>query len=99
MYVNPRLNRLQRNLITLGQLKEKYGSLTCYFHSPVESAVDEVVRKCMVKTVERKAPKRLLLTFSRSRMGNFEESTEVLQLPDGSRSEWYSRLTEEFYIK
>ena len=58
-----------------------------------------LVRKCMVKTVERKAPKRLLLTFSRSRMGNFEESTEVLQLPDGSRSEWYSRLTEEFYIK
>ncbi len=49
MYVNPRLNRFQRNLITLGQLKEKYGSLTCYFHSPVESAVDEVVRKCMVK--------------------------------------------------
>lgn len=49
VYINPRLNRFQRNLITLGQLKEKYGSLTCYFHSPVGEAVDEIVRKCEIK--------------------------------------------------
>ena len=58
-----------------------------------------LVRKGMVQPVVRRAPNRLLRTLSRSRMGNFEESTEVLQLPVGSRSEWYSRLTEEFYIQ
>ena len=89
------------------RLLTEHGFLSIVVPTEVFGRVEEeayykgftLVRKCMVKTVERKAPKRLLLTFSRSRMGNFEESTEVLQLPDGSRSEWYSRLTEEFYIK
>jgi len=50
-YVNPRLNRFQKNRISLGQLKEKYGHLTCYFHTEpaFEEYVEQEVRKCEIK--------------------------------------------------
>lgn len=51
LYVNPRLNQLTKPKVTLGQLKEKYGSLTCYFHTSdaFEEFVDNEVRKCEIK--------------------------------------------------
>lgn len=57
-------------------------------------------RKCLVKTTPQKAPKRVLLELMK--MGasqQFESSTECMLNPDGSRSEWYSALTREFYIR
>lgn len=56
-------------------------------------------RRCGVKTVERKSPKRYLLAFSKSRTGEFEDSLEVLMKQGQNRSEWYAELTKDFYIK
>lgn len=56
------------------------------------------VKQCAVKTVERKAPKRYLLTFSRHRGKELENTTETMMSSDGSRSEWYAKITDEFYL-
>lgn len=50
-YVNPILNKIDKPKITLGQLKEKYGSLRCYFHTPdaYEEYVETQVRICEIK--------------------------------------------------
>lgn len=56
------------------------------------------VKQCAVKTVERKAPKRYLLTFSRHRGKELENTTETMMSNDGSRSEWYAKITDEFYL-
>lgn len=59
-----------------------------------------LARQCSVRTVPRKAPKRVLLTFVRSSSGpvTTEAETLVLQNPDGSRSEAYTELTKAFYL-
>lgn len=57
-----------------------------------------LVRRCAVKTVARKAPKRYLLSFARSRRENFEDMTVVMMEGDGERSEWYARITDDFYL-
>lgn len=49
-----------------------------------------------VQTVERKQPKRAIAEFSRQRIEAAEERL-ILQ-KDGSRSEQYSRLCEDFYL-
>lgn len=51
MYINPRLNKFQRNKITLGQLKEKFGELRCYFHvsEAYSEYVEKEIRKCEIK--------------------------------------------------
>lgn len=55
-------------------------------------------RVCMVKTVPRKAVSRCLLEYGRRPPLRFEEMEECLNNADMTRSEWYSRLTEEFYL-
>lgn len=57
-----------------------------------------LTRKCGVKTVERKQPKRYLLAFRKRRLAPLEE--EVCTMTDslGNRSPWYAKITEEFYI-
>ena len=57
-----------------------------------------LVRQCAVKTVERKQPKRYLLAFSRHRNGELENATEIMMNQDGNRSEWYAKITDEFYL-
>lgn len=57
-----------------------------------------LVRRCAVKTVERKAPKRFLLAFSRHRNKEMEDAVEVMLDASGKRSDWYVKLTDEFYI-
>lgn len=57
------------------------------------------IRKCAVKTVERKCPRRYLLSYSRDITGEYEETTECLDGGDGKRSEWYTRLTKDFYVR
>lgn len=57
-----------------------------------------LVRQCAVKTVERKQPKRYLLTFARYRKGDIEMATETMMDATGNRSEWYAKITDEFYL-
>ena len=55
-------------------------------------------RVCMVKTVQRKAASRCLLEYGRRPPLRFEEMEECLNNADMTRSEWYSRLTQDFYL-
>ena len=57
-----------------------------------------LVRKCGVKTVARKAPKRYLLSFARHRAGVADERVEIMTDSAGNRSPWYAEITEEFYL-
>lgn len=57
-----------------------------------------MARKCMVKTVSRKVAKRCLLAFSLIRPADFEASEVTMLDPEGKKSEWYRKLTEEFYL-
>ncbi|MDE7166684.1 MAG: methyltransferase [Bacteroidaceae bacterium] len=57
-----------------------------------------VRRKCAVRTVARKEPKRQMLSFSRDRNGFAETEELILQEPDGSRTPAYASLTKDFYL-
>lgn len=57
-----------------------------------------LVRQCGVKTVERKQPKRYLVAFSKRRTGMLDKCTEIMTDSEGNRSEWYAKITEEFYL-
>lgn len=57
-----------------------------------------LVRSCSVKTVERKKPKRMLLAFCRDGKRTLVSEEHILNAADGQRSEWYSKLTGEFYL-
>lgn len=57
-------------------------------------------RRCAIRTTPRKQPKRYLVAFCRqSNNCNMETGNECLMNADGTRSEWYSQLTDGFYIK
>lgn len=58
-----------------------------------------LVRQCGVKTVERKQPKRYLVAFSKRRAGMMDKCTEIMTDSEGNRSEWYAKITEEFYLE
>ena len=58
-----------------------------------------LTRKCAVKTVPRKSPKRYLLAFAKQMPTDLEDGEATLMNADGSRSEWYSELTYDFYIR
>lgn len=56
-------------------------------------------RLLLIRTTPRKAPRRLIAEFTRSRPASSPEPiTLTLQGPDGSRSEQYSELTKDFYL-
>ena len=57
-----------------------------------------LIRKCGVKTVERKQPKRFMLSFAKHRISPYEEHVEMMMDSQGNRSEWYRKITEEFYL-
>ncbi|MBO4612499.1 MAG: methyltransferase [Bacteroidaceae bacterium] len=57
-----------------------------------------LVRQCRICTVKSKPPKRVMLSFSRMGKGDNSYETLVLQERDGSRSEAYRKLTEDFYL-
>lgn len=57
-----------------------------------------MVRRCDVKTVERKTPKRSLLAFAKHRVGSMDYRMECMMGSDGNRSPWYVKLTEDFYL-
>ena len=57
-----------------------------------------LICKCGVKTVERKQPKRFMLSFAKHRISPYEEHVEIMVDSQGNRSEWYRKITEEFYL-
>lgn len=57
-----------------------------------------LIRKCGVKTVERKQPKRFMLSFAKHRISPYEEHVETMMDSQGNRSEWCRKITEEFYL-
>lgn len=57
-----------------------------------------LIRKCGVKTVERKQPKRFMLSFAKHRILPYEEHVKTMMDSQGNRSEWYRKITEEFYL-
>lgn len=59
-----------------------------------------LLRRCFVKTVERKPPRRLLLSFGKHpATDGMENTTQLLQTATGERSPWYAQLTGDFYVK
>lgn len=57
-----------------------------------------LVKLCSIKTVERKKPKRVLLAFGKDVKCAPATEEVVLNAAGGQRSEWYAKLTEEFYL-
>ena len=57
-----------------------------------------LIRKCGIKTVVRKQPKRFMLSFAKHRISPYEEHVETMMDSQGNRSEWYRKITEEFYL-
>lgn len=61
-----------------------------------------LARVCAVHTTPRKPVRRYLLTFRRQGLRaegwRLEADEQVLTDDGGGRSEWYSRLTEDFYL-
>lgn len=51
LYINPLLNKIEKPKIRLGQIKEKYGELRCYFDTAeaYQEYVDQEVRKTELK--------------------------------------------------
>ena len=58
-----------------------------------------LVEDLAVKTTIKKSPKRHLLLFSKQRPMEVRCSEQLLQNPDGSRSLWYQKLSDDFYVK
>jgi len=58
-----------------------------------------LICQCGVKTVERKLPKRFLLSFARHRTHGMEKYVETMTDSEGNRSGWYAKMTEDFYIR
>ena len=57
-----------------------------------------LLRQCGIKTVERKQPKRYLLTFAKHRSREMDDMVETIMDSEGNSSEWYAKITEEFYV-
>lgn len=58
-----------------------------------------LTRRCALKTVPRKAPKRYLLAFAKRLPEVLHSEEATLMNADGSRSEWYQNLTRDFYLR
>ncbi len=57
-----------------------------------------LIGKCGVKTVERKQPKRYLLSFARHRKEGMVDEIKTMTDSLGKRSSWYAKITEDFYL-
>ncbi len=54
--------------------------------------------KCSIKTVEHKDPKRFLLSFTKHHHSKVKSTTELLMNAEGNRSDWYKKITDDFYL-
>lgn len=56
-------------------------------------------RICAIRTIPRKPVSRYLLAYRKHPADRIEQTEECINNDDMSRSEWYSSLTENFYIR
>lgn len=56
------------------------------------------IKKCSIKTVPRKEPKRVLLAYSKNPGSEYNDSEESIDDGKGNRTKWYSDITAEFYL-
>lgn len=56
-----------------------------------------ITKRINICTVERKAPKRIILQLRKKRVNTIETTTETL-IQQGKRSEWYENISKEFYL-
>lgn len=54
--------------------------------------------RCAVKTTGTKMPKRCLMSFERHRKNGMEDAVVSMLDETGKHSEWYVKLTDEFYL-
>ena len=55
-------------------------------------------RRCFVKTLPAKPPKRCLLSFCKQHPTTMEETIVNMMESPTVRSEWYKKLTEDYYL-
>lgn len=55
-------------------------------------------RQTLIKTAEKKDPKRCLVELRKCRKDAFRIEEVILMNNDNSRSEWYLNLTKDFYL-
>ena len=72
-------------------------SLMSRFVASCITAGMSLQKRLYVKTVSRKPPKRVLLTFVKGESHSTEDDTMVL-MEEGTRSPAYAALTEDFYL-
>lgn len=59
-----------------------------------------ITRNCMIRTLKHKPVKRLLLEVKKyDRDLQYSQEEVVLMQDDGTRSDWYRSLTQDFYIR
>ena len=57
------------------------------------------INKCTIRTTPRKEPKRVLLKFSKNSEHERKTSEKSIDDGKGNRTNWYSDITSEFYLK
>ena len=58
-----------------------------------------ISRLCSVQTIPSKAPKRYMIEFLKYPVNEIDTKNGILESSPQVRSEWYRKLTQEFYIK
>ena len=58
-----------------------------------------ISRLCSVQTTPSKAPKRYMIEFLKYPVNEIDTKNGILESSPQVRSEWYRKLTQEFYIK
>ena len=90
----------------VGRLLSEYGVFSIII--PTDALEQMLLNAChygfyvshqvAVKTVERKLPKRYLISFRRQPTECVVEEIKVMTDSEGSRSAWFDALTREFYL-
>ena len=58
-----------------------------------------LTRRCFIRTVEGKPFKRCLLAFEKQKPFQIETLEVCMQTSKGAKTQWYTTLTSDFYIK
>ena len=58
-----------------------------------------MTRVCLIKTTPMKQPKRQLIEFQKHPVSELDIKEGIIEESPNVRSDWYQRLTKEFYIK
>ena len=90
----------------VARLLDDHGVFSAIIPSESKSRFDEeacmnglfAIKEAAIKTTPRKPVKRILIAYSKHPATVFERTEEVLEISHGVRSEWYARLTRDFYL-